>query len=74
MEQVMSTPFKISRTVASSSVSTIICPLVREPVILYVAAAVIVTLLPATVAPPGGLTVIESPFNVISTTVELSQT
>ena len=74
MEQLISTPFNISRTVASSSVSMIVCPSVRIPVSLYVAAAVIVTLLPAIVAPPGGLTVIESPFKNMSTMVDVSQT
>ena len=70
----MSTPLRISRTVSSSSVSTITWPLVREPDIVYVDAEVIVTLLPTTVVPPGGLTVIEFPLKVMVTTEEGSQT
>ena len=63
----------MSLTVPAPVTFTITCPLVREPLILYVAADEIVTLLPSTVALPAGLTVIEFPFNVISIIEELSQ-
>ena len=70
----MLTPLKMSRTVSASLVSTIICPLLREPLTLNVPEEVMVALLPSTVALTAGLTVIEFAFSCMLMIVELFQT
>jgi len=61
-EQLIATPFRTSRTISSSSVSTIICPSDNDPLSKYVPEELIVSFPPDTI-PAEGSTAIEFPFS-----------